>query len=250
MNKNNLFIRVALLAVLAFSNLTYATTEKIVRIATLNWEPYIGQNLENEGFMAEIAREAFRRGGYKVEYIYLPWKRAITRAEHGVFDGYFPAYWTAEREDKSLFTDAIINGPVSFFRIKGSTITYKKLTDLKPYRIGVVRGFVNSPEFDAADYLRKEEVTNNITNIHKLLAERVDLIVADKFVGFYLLHKYLPHMVGQIESISPPLQDKQSYLCISKKSENASLKVKAFNQGLADMRSDGTFYRILKKHGF
>ncbi len=136
------------------------------------------------------------------------------------------------------------------FKVKGSTITYKELNDLKPYRIGVVRGFVNTAEFDAADYLHKEEVTTNLMNIKKLLAERVDLIVADKFVGFYLLNKYLPHMFGQIESISPPLQDKKLYLCISKKSDNADLKVKIFNKGLKEMHEDGTFDKILEKYGF
>ncbi|WP_019616309.1 substrate-binding periplasmic protein [Psychromonas ossibalaenae] len=241
---------IILLITFVVSSLAYATKTKTIRIATLDWEPYISQQLSDEGFMAEITREAFRREGYKVEYVYLPWKRAVTQTEYGEFDGYFPSYWSKQREDKSLFTDSIISGPVVLFKVKGSSITYKELSDLKPYRIGVVRGFVNTPEFDAADYLRKEQVTTDLVNIKKLLAERVDLIVADKFVGFYLLNKYLPHMFGQIESISPPLQDKKMYLCISKKSDNAAVKVEAFNKGLKEMHKDGTFDKILQKHGF
>ena len=157
-----------------------------IRIATLNWEPYIGQTITNEGFMAEVTREIFKRVGYKVEYIYLPWKRAVKMAEQGKFDGYFPAYWSKQREEKSIFTNSIISGPVVFFKIKGSDISFKKLEALKPYRIGVVHGFVNTTEFDKADYLNKEKVTTNLQNIKKLFAGRIDLIVIDKYVGLYV----------------------------------------------------------------
>ncbi len=227
-----------------------AYTMETIRITTLDWEPYISQNLTNEGFIAEIAKEAFKRVGYKVEYIYLPWKRAVAMAEAGKFDGYFPSYWSKQREEKSIFTDIIMNGPIGFFKVKGNKIAFNKLEDLIPYRIGVVRGFVNTTEFDAADYLKKEEVTTNLQNIKKLLRERVDLIVADKFVGFYLLNKYIPYMRGQIEFISPPLQDKKLYICMSKKTEKVNEKVASFNKGLKEIKEDGTFDKILAKHGF
>ncbi|MCK5311254.1 MAG: amino acid ABC transporter substrate-binding protein [Desulfobacteraceae bacterium] len=221
-----------------------------IRIATLNWEPYIGQTITNEGFMAEVTREIFKRVGYKVEYIYLPWKRAVKMAEQGKFDGYFPAYWSKQREEKSIFTNSIISGPVVFFKIKGSDISFKKLEALKPYRIGVVHGFVNTTEFDKADYLNKEKVTTNLQNIKKLFAGRIDLIVIDKYVGLYLLNKHMPHRVGEIESLAPPLQDKKLYICMSKKTKHVNKKLVCFNKGLKEIKEDGTFDKILKKYGF
>ncbi len=245
--ERRIFELIFILLFILISNV-YAT--ETIKIASLNWEPYIGQDLMNEGLMGEITREAFKRVGYKVEYSYLPWKRAVIMAEKGEYDGYFPSYWSKEREEKSIFTNVITSGPIGFFKIKGSKISFNKLKDLMPYRIGVVRGFVNTPEFDAAVYLKKDEVTSDIQNIKKLLKERVDLIVVDKFVGFYLLNKYLPHMLGQIEFMSPPLQDKKLYICMSKKTEKVNEKVKAFNKGLKEIKKDGTFDRIMAKHNF
>ncbi len=247
MNKKIHLILLCLIFIF-FSSQVYATDT--IRIATLDWEPYIGQNLTNEGFMAEVTREAFKRVGYKVKYFYLPWKRAVVMTEKGDFDGYFPSYWSKQREEKSLFTDIIVTGPIGFFKIKGSKISFKQLEDLKPFRIGIVRGFVNTSEFDAADYLLKEEVVSDLQNIKKLLRGRVDLIVADKFVGFHLLNKYIPDMAGQIEFISPPLQDKELYICMSKKTKQVNEKVNAFNKGLKEMKEDGAFAKILRKHGF
>lgn len=237
-----------LISILGFTAGTGAN--EVIKIATLDWEPYIGQNLKSEGFLAEITREAFKRSGYTVEYVFLPWKRAVLKAENGDYDGYFPAYWSKEREDKSIYTDVISSGPVGFFKVKGRDISFSTLKDLTPYKIGVVRGFVNTPEFDTASYLNKSEVTSDIQNIKKLLKERVDLIVADKFVGFYLLNKYLPHMVGQMEFLSPPLQDKKLYICMSKKTSRPHEKVAAFNKGLNEIINDGTFEEIMMKHNF
>ncbi len=248
MGKKRRIFELGLIIIFILISNVYAT--ETIKIATLDWEPYIGQKLKNEGFMAEITREAFERVGYKVEYSYLPWKRAVVTTENGEYDGYFPSYWSKEREEKSIFTNVITSGPIGLFKNKGSKISFNKLKDLMAYRIGVVRGFVNTPEFDAADYLKKDEVTDNLQNIKKLLRERVDLIVADKFVGFYLLNKYLPHMTGQLVFISPPLQDKKLYICMSKKTKKVNEKVKAFNKGLAEIKKDGTFDKILEKHNF
>ncbi|MCK5096791.1 MAG: transporter substrate-binding domain-containing protein [Desulfobacteraceae bacterium] len=238
------------IVIIIFFLISQSYAAETIRIATLNWEPYIGQQLTNEGVMAEITREAFKRLGYMVEYNYLPWKRAVVMAEKGEYDGYFPAYWSKQREEKSIFTEVILSGPVGFFKIKKHIISFNKLEDLIPYRIGIVHGFVNTPAFDAADYLKKEVVTTDLQNIQKLLKHRVDLIVADKFVGFYLINKFIPHMKGQIEFIFPPLQNKELYICMSKKTKNVNEKVKAFNKGLKEIKKDGTFANILQKYKF
>lgn len=38
-------------------------SDRSVHLATLNWEPYIGEEIESNGFGAEILRQAFNRAG-------------------------------------------------------------------------------------------------------------------------------------------------------------------------------------------
>jgi len=59
-------------------------------------------------------------------------------------------------------------------------IRYNSLKYLAPYRIGVVNGYVNTPELDRADFLKKDGVTNDLQNIRKLVRGRVDLILEEK----------------------------------------------------------------------
>jgi len=143
-------------------------------------------------------------------------------------------------------SDPFKSGPVGLFKRKGFDFTFKGLESLKPYKIGVVRGYVNEEKFDKATYLNKEEAADELTNIKKLLANRMDFMVADKFVGFHLLKKNMPEMQMQMEFVEPPLIVQELYICINKKTKDAKKKIDAFNKGLASMKKDGTFEKLYK----
>lgn len=223
--------------------------ESIV-LTTLEWEPYIGENLPGQGFVAEIVKEAFKRSGYDVKFQYYPWARTVQMSDSGEVDGYFPEYYAKERESVATFSEPFDGGPVVFFKRKADKISFKTLNDLKPYKIGVVRDYVNEEKFDAAKYLQKEEVTDDLTNIKKLIAGRVDLFVADKFVGLYTAKKELAEKAALIEFMEPPLVTHKLYVCISKKAKNGTAKMDAFDKGLKQMKADGSYNKILEKYGF
>ncbi len=221
-----------------------------VRMATLDWEPYIGQSLRNQGFVAEIIRAAFFQAGIEVELDFLPWARAVKMAADGRYDGYGPEYMAEEVKRHSLFSDPFPGGPLGLFRKKGRNITYKTLDDLKPYRIGVVRGYVNTREFDAADFLTKEEAPDDLTNLKKLVKNRLDLVVADKYVGLYLAQRHLGQDAGMVEFVEPALEMKELYWCFSLKAPGHETRVRQFNEGLKKITADGSIRRIMKAHGF
>ena len=199
--------------------------------------------------MAELVREAFKRSGYNLKIAYYPWARVVKMAKDGAVDGYFPEYYSDELKEDFFVSSPIPGGPLGFFKKKGKSISYSTLNDLRPYSIGVVRGYINTAEFDAADYLKKDEANDDLQNFKKLLAGRVDLIVADKYVGLYTMATYLPDKAGEVEFISPPLEAKDLYLCISKKSNQASALIQAFEAGYQSMIKDGTTTAIIEKAG-
>lgn len=245
--KKIIMVAMVLLSVLTAS--TVFSAEKI-KLATLDWEPYIGQKLKNQGYVAEVVIEAFKQAGYDVHIEYMPWARVVKMTEKGTYDGYFPEYYSDSLKEKNLVSDAIPGGPLGLFKRKGEAISYSKLQDLTPYKIGVVRGYINTAEFDAADYLKKDEANDDLQNFRKLLKKRIDLVVADKFVGLYVMEQNLPESLNKIEFINPPLETKDLFVCIPKNSANASMKMKAFNQGLKQINEDGTVKKILERHGF
>jgi polar amino acid transport system substrate-binding protein len=97
-------IVVAILFTLFGTTATVAE-QNIIRLATLEWEPYIGSKMPRNGLTAEIVAEAFKRVGYTVDIKFYPWTEAVKLGETGKVDGIFPAYHSKHREAHFLFSD-------------------------------------------------------------------------------------------------------------------------------------------------
>jgi len=226
------------------------TADRSVHLATLNWAPYIGENLESFGFGAEILRVAFHRAGYNATFSFMPWVRALKDVEIGKYDAVCFAYHSSERSKKYLFTKPYAQSVLGFCKLRESDITFQSLKDLAPYRIGVVRGFVNTPEFDTLESLKKEEAKNEMLNLKKLIHRRVDLIVIDKFIMQHLIKRHFPDKSDAVEFLEPPLIRHPLYLMFSKELESSATKVLEFNKAIENMQKDGSVKAIIKRFGY
>ena len=234
-----------LMTCLTFSTgLLWAGQPKIT-LATLDWEPYVGKNLKDQGCLTVIVKEAFERSGIDLDIQFHQWSRVVGLAKKAKIDGYFPEYYADSITAYASFSDPIPAGPLGFFKLKETTIRFSTLEDLKGYRIGIVKGYINSHAFDTADFLEKHPVNDDLTNLRLLLARRVDLMVADKFVGFYLTRRHLSGHMAEIEFMPTILEQKNVYVCISNKTGKHSILLNAFNRGLETMRTDHTLARML-----
>lgn len=219
-----------------------------VRLATLNWSPYIGENLQAEGYAAEVIRTAMNRSGYSVKFHYMPWGRAVDTVLKGGYDGLCPAYYTKERAEKFSMSEPFPGGPLVFAKRKGKRIDYASLRDLVPYKIAVCRGYANTEEFDNAEYLQKSFTIDDRTGYRRLLFGRVDLWLSDKFVAQYTMSKHLPKRANEVTFIKRPLAVKNLYVAFSKSKPNYNVLTKAFNAGLEGVLTDGTLEKILRRH--
>jgi polar amino acid transport system substrate-binding protein len=224
--------------------------EHTIRLATLDWPPYVGESLPQQGFTTAIVREAFKRAGYKVKIDFVPWTRAIQQADEGNYDAVYPEYYSDNRNKSFFFSEPFASGPLGFYKRKDDKIGYTKLEDLKPYRIGVVLGYINTPEFDAASYLQKETATSDEQNIRKLLAGRIDLIVIDKYVAQYLIKNSLTDAIGKLEFLEPPLLDQKLYVVFPRTAAASEKRLQELNTALKSMHDDGTLDRIFEESGF
>lgn len=237
---------------------TSGVAQESVKIGTLEWEPYIGPNMHNYGYVAEIVTEAFKRVDYKVDILFFPWARALKTAEYGELDGLFPEYYDVNRNKKFVFSDPFPGGPVGLYKRKDHTGVYptnpqrdqtEALRGLQNYTFGVVRGYINTAEFDAASFLKKEEVASDKLNLKKLYNRRIDYIFIDKNVAEHLIKNYFPSYESELEFLPPPLEVRQLYIAFSKQVKDYQENLKAFNSGLQHIKQDGTMIRIMMQHG-
>lgn len=223
--------------------------EKIT-LATLNWQPFYGEDLPENGFFAALSREAFKRAGYEMELEFMPWKRALEMAKKGKYDGLLGAYFNEDREKEFFYTDSIARNEESFFQKKGKNIKYENIDELKQYKVGGLRGSAPVKALQEKG-MTLEEVPDDILNIKKLVGDRIDLIIAGKQQLFYNLNNMadLQKFVGKIEAVEPPFKSYDLYCPISKKRSDGTNIVTKFNKALQEMREDGSYDEILKRFG-
>lgn len=248
-----IFIIVATLVILPRETLS----TRVIRLVTAEREPYIGENLPYKGYIYEVVSQAFRRVGYEAEISFYPVARATYLAENGWREGVAPVYYEESLEEKFLFSDPFPGGTLGLLKRKSLQVPRvdlqhdqtQALRELQAYTFGVIRGSVNTPEFDNAHFLKKDFATSDVQNLLKLSKGRIDFAVIDKYTAADIMVHQLPHLIGKYEFITSPLALKPFYIAFSKSAPGYRQYAEDFNQGLQSLREDKTLEQILSRHG-
>ena len=223
--------------------------EKHISAVTEPWPPYMGPKLIDNGFLPQVLEAAFNRAGYSVEVEFKAWDDALNDVKTGKKDVLCGAYYAAEREQYLVYSRPITEAQDVLFAKVGKKISYRQLSDLKPYKIGVVSGAVHGRKFDAADFLDKEAVSQRDQNIRKLLVDKIDLMAGPKDVVYYIIKRDFPLFIDKIVAIDPPLSTNKIYFGFSKKVSDYKHLLSAFNAGLTQIKNDGTLESLARIHG-
>lgn len=237
---------------------------KKVTLSTLNWAPYIDESICGQGWVQQAVVSVFVKKGYRVEVLFLPWKRAVSMAENGQVNAVFPEYRISEsapsQVDKDILKRSLIElskalpgGNVAFWRRKDSDIRFDgDLKKLKNVAIGVVAGYENSPEFDELmqqRYFAINTAINDWVNVKKLFMKRIDLIVGDPEVFAHQIRTNLTEKESdvyfqELETVTPILAEQPLYLAFSKLFPGNVQVREDFNLSLTIMLQSGEMKQI------
>lgn len=244
-------------------------SSKIVKLATLDWPPYISEKLCNNGWVFQLTVALLVSEGYQVQIRFLPWTRAVRAVEIGDHDILFPEYFidsssysinvkTKRRRELLALSDRFDGGLLSLIKRKGEIDFFNgKLTNILDKVIGVVRGYQNTPEFDALVSQGKIKIIAAVDELQlarMLIANRVDYIIVDpKVLRYVVKHSPLNELEKQtllssIEDIKPEVKYNHLYYAVSKKT-NGWLKIrKELNTAISKFRKLGEIQRIIENN--
>lgn len=215
------------------------------------FKPFIWQeNGEAKGIDADIVMELCRRTGIRCLIDFYPWKRVLSQIETGFSHGGFTGFRTPEREKFAVFLDHPLHfSTYSIYVKSGQEFNYAGISDLYGKTVGVVRGFVISPEFTEAveqGRIRIQEADSVDQNIRKLLAGgRLDAVIAN--------HHKMQIKVAEMQAAcdlsclpTPVVPPRPAYLMISRKWDDPGKAhlIMHMNAALKSMYDDGTIDRI------
>ena len=242
-----------LLFILTFSSGVCLAKEVQVIFATGEWPPFSSENLPEYGTATALVSAICKAGGIQPKYEFYPWKRAELKVVTGEIFAAFPYAISEERRKSHDFSDILFHGVNVFVHYEKNlhsrvAITYKALDDLQGYRIGGISGSFLEPAFSHAG-LSYEPTTTLDQSIHKLVAGRIDLCIDDKVVLYDAIMRLYPDKIGHFRFLPKPFGEKMpTALLVSRAYPDARQILKKFNRGLAIIKQNGEYDRIIAKY--
>ena len=77
--------------------------EKKITITTLDWPPYIGENICKQGWVQQFTIALLASQGYEITSTFYPWIRAVSAAERGEADILYPSYFIEPTAASDVF---------------------------------------------------------------------------------------------------------------------------------------------------
>jgi polar amino acid transport system substrate-binding protein len=227
---------------------TGANAEKL-RIAADVWPPFTDARLPGNGLATELVSTAMKRAGHLVEYVEVPWARALRGVQLGEYDLIVSAWYSDERAGYGQFSQPYLTNRVLFLKRKGSAVDYRGVADLRRYSIAVVRGYSYLPAFDADASLRRVPVMGFQMGARMLAAGRVQLTLEDELVARFYLKRELQGISEQLEFLPRSLAENGLHILVRRSHPRHQQLVEGFDRAIQAMREDGTYQAIFARHG-
>jgi len=240
-----------LLALTLSLGLLGTANAKDLVIAADPWCPFNCEpGSDRPGVMVEIAREVFEPLGYTVTYETINWSRALVETREGKFDAVFGA--TPGDAEDFVFPESAqsVSGNAYFVRADDDW-TYAKPEDLSGKTIGLIRDYAYGDEIQAnidahaqAEYAGGEDPLT--TNIKKLLAGRIDIVLEDASVFMYAANE-----LGAGDKVRLVHSDDSGpiYIALSPAKDHSKELAGHLDTGMAELRDSGKLNEILAKYG-
>lgn len=166
--------------------------EKTITLAADEWCPYnCRPDAAAPGYMVEIVRRALARRGVSVNYVVMPWPRALADADAGRIDGVFGA---SRSEFKKGVFPRVSQGVNDLVLVMNADapFVYSGMPSLRTLRIAAARNYsYDQGPIDAyfateeakkkVDFTTGDEVQSQ--NLRKLLARGVDAWIETRAVA-------------------------------------------------------------------
>lgn len=209
------------------------------KITSLEWPPYTGKNLPEGGAAIAVLRSALKTQDIELIVEFYPWSRAKETAKNITYAGFYPA-WPEEVTRGFIPSITLFYSPVGFVERKKHPLVWNTLTDLNGKSIGIVQDYGNTIEFNELvknGKIKSEISTDDLTNIRKVAANRMDAALIDLNNLEYLLKYYSDELPNEVQANKKILANKKLLFAVNSKypQKNTALKIK---QGMSKIDAD------------
>jgi len=225
-----------------------ARAESVTVAGCENYAPYSDAALPGNGFANDLTAQIMKQAGYDVSVSVLPWVRALEGTESGEFDILPSAWYSEERGQKLLFSMPIAQSRLVFVKPVDSKFEFHTLKDLTGLRVGIVSGYTYDPAFLASPLFQRQAVADVLANLRRVATRHIDLTLDDELTIRFIIHSRAPELEPVLALTRGVLSEQGLFVTFSKQRPDAAKLLADFNAGLARMRGDGSYDKLLVLH--
>jgi polar amino acid transport system substrate-binding protein len=232
---------------------TAAAQVPVARLATGEWAPYVGRELEGHGVCARVVTAVLQEMGLSPELVFLPWPQAIDEAERSASDndlrGTFPYVRAAERERLFYFSQPIFTAEVVIFY---SAVHHPELADLTDVEqlAGLValssEGYAHPPELERV----MEDVQtepNEFRAFERLIEDgSVHYLPAARLVGQSMLDENFGVRGLDVQTVPALSWQRELHLMASRRNPRSWDFIQDFDASLARLEHSGALDRLVR----
>jgi polar amino acid transport system substrate-binding protein len=234
---------------LAEATVSTDETEEIL-LVTGEFPPLTSESIEGGGLSVEIIRAVFAEMGRPMRIEFFPWERAEAMVENGEAWGAFPYVPSPERSERFLISNPFSQGRTSFFYYDDalSTFEYEDLTELAQYTIGVSLGYWYIEPLEQAG-LQTEEASDDVANLRKLQAGRIDLFPIYEPIGLWLIQNNFSEDAENFRILEQAMSVDNDTVIVSRVYPGSDLILAEFNGALETVQDSDVYRKIFERYG-
>ena len=217
-------------------------------IASVEYAPYTSSQMNNDGYVNQIVRQAFASKGIQTSFEYLPWARALKQGQEGHYEVISYAQFLKERTQHFLYSKAIVSEEFYFFARRDSSLTdYSGISSLVDVRLGLTRGYAYTEALWQYAQLNQDKVSvvnSDVQNFQMLALKRIDVFPINRLVGRRIIKEHFDNNQHYFRELKPSVITQPTYLLFSKQSPRAIELQTIFNTALAEMEASGELGRL------
>ncbi len=213
---------------------TFSSLAGKINIATGEWYPFISEDSPGNGCIARLVRAAYKKVGYTVNYVFMPWDGVMKRVRLGKHDA--SVYWYKNDEREKYFhysKNHLRLDRLAFFKLREDSTTFREWEDLKNKEV-----ILNDSYYYPQDFLNYAKA-NNIKLIKLDYDEQMvkffergrgDILVMDEKLFVNLVNKNKINRKKFIKTKIDPFEEK-GYIIFPKINNNSVELRNLFDKG-------------------
>jgi polar amino acid transport system substrate-binding protein len=135
-----------------------------------------------------------------------------------------------------------------FVKPADSRFEFRTLKDLAGLRVGIVSGYTYEPEFLASPLFQRQAVADLLVNLRRVATRHIDLTLDDELTLRFIIRSRAPELAPLLAVTRGVLSEQGLFVTFSRKRPDATKLLTEFNAGLARMRADGSYQKLLVLH--